>query len=290
MTEQREANAKQPETMANHADQMIAIGNCRIRLMRGGSGAPLLFLHGGGGVGIWLPCMTRLAKRFDVIAPEHPGFGASDTPDWLDNIADLANFYLDFLDQLDLRGVHLVGSSLGGWIAAELAVRNATRLASLTLIGSAGIHVKDVEQVDTFLSNEEQRIRDLFYDKELAEAVVASSQRPELEDAALKNRMITAKLTWQPRSHDPNLRKWLHRITVPTLLIWGANDRLFPQDYAFVYQQLIPDSKAVVLPECGHLPHVEKGDEFAAELENFIEHPSLTPPQQAGEGREGAAA
>ena len=100
--------------------------------------------------------------------------------------------------------------------------------------------------------------------------MIASSERPELEDVMLKNRTITAKLSWQPRSHDPHLRKWLHRIKVPTLLIWGANDRLFPQDYAFVYQQLIPGSKAVVLPECGHLPHVEKEDAFAAELEAFI--------------------
>src|SRR5256885_12674725 len=105
--------------------------------------------------------MARLAKKFDLIGPEHPGFGASDTPAWLDTIGDLANFYLDFLDQLDLRGVHLVGSSLGGWIAADLAVRNPTRLASLTLIGAAGIYVEGVEQVDTFRSNDEQRIRDL---------------------------------------------------------------------------------------------------------------------------------
>jgi pimeloyl-ACP methyl ester carboxylesterase len=256
--------------MADHSMSTISIRDCRIRLMRGGSGSPLLFLHGGGGMGIWLPCMARLARQFDVIAPEHPGFGESDTPEWLDTISDLANFYLDFLDQLDLRGVHLVGSSLGGWVAAELAVRNSSRLASLTLVGAAGIHVKDVAQVDTFLTSDEQRIRDLFHDQELAEAVIASSERPELEDVMLKNRTITAKLSWQPRSHDPHLRKWLHRIKVPTLLIWGANDRLFPQEYAFVYQQLIPGSKAVVVPECGHLPHVEKGDAFAAELEAFI--------------------
>ena len=256
--------------MADHSISTISIRDCRIRLMRGGSGSPLLFLHGGGGMRIWLPCMARLARQFDVIAPEHPGFGESDPPAWLDTISDLANFYLDFLDQLDLRGVHLVGSSLGGWVAAELAVRNSSRLASLTLVGAAGIHVKDVAQVDTFLTSDEQRIRDLFHDQELAEAVIASSERPELEDVMLKNRAITAKLSWQPRSHDPHLRKWLHRIKVPTLLIWGANDRLFPQDYAFVYQQLIPGSKAVVLPECGHLPHVEKGDAFAAELEAFI--------------------
>ena len=195
--------------MAAQSISILAIRDCRIRLMRGGSGAPLVFLHGGGGIGIWLPSMARLAKKFDVMAPEHPGFGESDTPAWLDTVSDLANFYLDFLDRLDLRGVHLVGSSLGGWIAADLAVRNATRLASLTLIGAAGIHVDGVAQVDTFLTNEEQRIRDLFYDQELAEAVIAGSQRPELEDAALKNRMMTAKLSWQPRNHDPQLRKWL---------------------------------------------------------------------------------
>ena len=256
--------------MADHTDQPITIKDCRIRLMRGGAGAPLLFLHGGGGAGIWLPCMAQLAKKFDVIAPEHPGFGDSDTPPWLDTIEDLANFYLDFLDQLDLRGVHLIGSSLGGWVAAELAVRNATRLASLTLIGAAGIHLKDVEQVDTFLSNDEQRIRDLFHDQDLAEAVIAGSERPELEDAALKNRMMTAKLSWQPRNHDPHLRKWLHRIKVPTLLVWGDHDRLFPKEYALAYQRLIPGAKVVIIPNCGHLPHVEKGDEFAAELETFI--------------------
>ena len=256
--------------MADHTDQPITIKDCRIRLMRGGAGAPLLFLHGGGGAGIWLPCMAQLAKKFDVIAPEHPGFGDSDTPPWLDTIEDLANFYLDFLDQLDLRGVHLIGSSLGGWVAAELAVRNATRLASLTLIGAAGIHLKDVEQVDTFLTSDEQRIRDLFHDQELAEAVIAGSERPELEDAALKNRMMTAKLSWQPRNHDPHLRKWLHRIKVPTLLVWGDHDRLFPKEYALAYQRLIPGAKVVIIPNCGHLPHVEKGDEFAAELETFI--------------------
>ncbi len=256
--------------MAKHTEEMIAIGGCRIRLMRGGAGSPMLMLHGGGGAGIWLPCMAEFANRFDVLAPEHPGFGASDTPEWLDTISDLANFYLDFLDQLDLKGVHLVGSSLGGWIAADLAVRNSARLASLTLVGAAGIYVQGVEQVDSCLSSDEQRIRELFYDQELAEAVVCSMERPEQEDAALKNRATAAKLAWQPRNYDPHLYKWLRRIKVPTLLIWGEHDRLFPKDYAFAYQRLIPGSKAVIIPDCGHLPHVEKSDAFVAELEAFI--------------------
>jgi pimeloyl-ACP methyl ester carboxylesterase len=256
--------------MADHSNSTVTIKNCRIRLMRAGSGDPVLVLHGGGGAGFWLPFMARLATKFDVMVPEHPGFGQSETPSWLDTIADLANFYLDFLDELDLHGVHLVGHSLGGWIAADLAVRNTGRLASLVLIGSAGIHVTGVEQVDTFLSNDEQRIRDLFHDQGLADEVLARALRPEFEDVALNNRAITARLVWQPRSHDPQLQKWLHRIDVPTLLIWGEHDRLFPKDYAFAYERLIPGSKAVIVADCGHLPHVEKADACAAELEAFI--------------------
>ncbi|HYV87220.1 MAG TPA: alpha/beta fold hydrolase, partial [Candidatus Polarisedimenticolia bacterium] len=127
--------------MAEHTNTKLAVRGCNITMMRGGAGRPLLMLHGAGGAGTWLPYMADLAARHDVIVPEHPGFGQSDTPDWLDTISDLANFYLDFLDQLDLNNVDLVGHSLGGWIAAELAARNTRRLASLTLVCSAGIHV-----------------------------------------------------------------------------------------------------------------------------------------------------
>src|SRR5438105_12931388 len=113
--------------MADHSSSTVTIRGCRIRIMRGCCGQPVLFLHGGGGLTPWLPFLARLAAKFDVIVPEHPGFGQSEMPTWLDSVSDLANFYLDFLDQLDLHGVHLVGHSLGGWIAADLAVRNASR-------------------------------------------------------------------------------------------------------------------------------------------------------------------
>ena len=244
--------------------------NCRAwlqhRMMRGGAGAPLLFLHGASGAGAWLPFMQRWRQQYDVIVPEHPGFGASDTPDWLDTIHDLAYFYLDVLEQLDLDHVHLVGVSLGGWIAAELAVRDTRRLASLTLVDAAGIHVPGVPQLDPFLRTDEQRIRDFFHDQTRADEMIARVLKPELEDVAVKNRVATARLAWQPRNHDPHLHKWLHRIDVPTLLIWGANDRLFPKEYAYAWQQLIPGSTAVIIPECGHVPHIEKPAEFVSEL------------------------
>ena len=146
--------------MADQTTSMVAVRGCNVGLMRGGVGQPLVILHGASGAGTWLPFMRSLADTYDVIVPEHPGFGTSDTPDWLDNIHDLAYFYLDALDQLDLRAVHLVGVSLGGWIAAELAIRSTQRLSSLTLVDAAGIHVPDVEQIDTFLRTDEQRIRE----------------------------------------------------------------------------------------------------------------------------------
>jgi pimeloyl-ACP methyl ester carboxylesterase len=165
--------------------------------------------------------------------------------------------------------VHLVGLSLGGWLAAELAVRDTSRLASLTLVGSAGIYVKDVPQIDAFLRSDEQRIRDFFYDQKLAEAVIAKALAPELEDVNLKNRLVTAKLVWQPRGYDPHLSKWLHRIDVPTLLLWGDTDRLYPAPYAEAFRRLIPGSRAVVFPDCGHMPNIEKPDDFVAEIVRF---------------------
>ena len=153
----------------------LRCGGCNIKLMRGGAGrAAACSCTAPAAPGAWLPFMQSLATRFDVIVPEHPGFGDSDTPDWLDTIHDLAYFYLDFMEQLDLDRVHLVGVSLGGWIAAELAVRDTyRRLASLTLVGAAGIHVPGVKQVDLFLGSDEQRIRDFFHDQARADEMIA---------------------------------------------------------------------------------------------------------------------
>ena len=254
---------------ADYSTSVVTVRGCRIRLMRGGAGDTLIYLHGASGAA-WLPFLQTLTKHFDVIAPEHPGFGESDTPDWLDNIHDLAYFYLDLIDELKLKNVHLVGNSLGGWIAAEVAVRSTEHLATLTLAGSAGLYVADVAQVDSFLVSEEQRLRHFFHDPNKAKEMIARVLSPEQEDIALRNRAIVAKLSWQPRSHDPNLAKWLHRIDVPTLLIWGDTDRIFPKEHALAYQRSIPNAQLVIVPHCGHVPQIEQPDAFVAALESFI--------------------
>ena len=144
---------------------MLDVRGTRIRVLRGGSGAPLIFLHGASGHVGWLPFLERLSQRFDVIAPEHPGFGASDDPPWLDRPSDLAYFYLDLIAALKLDRVHLMGTSLGGWIAAELAVRNTSRLASLTLVCAVGILANDGAPMDDmFRMSAEENARRFYFD------------------------------------------------------------------------------------------------------------------------------
>ncbi len=251
-------------------EDFITIAGCRTLVQRGGTGAPLLWLHGAGGGGRWTPALARLAERFDVIAPELPGFGRSDTPGWFDNIHDVGFFVLDLLKALDLRGVHLVGASLGGWVAAEAAVRSTERLASLTLVGPAGLHMKGVPRPDTFLWTEEQATRALFHDQALADAMLAVVPDEAELDRRLKNRFATARLAWAPRWHDPHLHKWLHRIDVPTLILWGGEDRYLPAVYAEHWAGLIPGAEAVVLPGIGHVVPGEAPAAFCDLVQDFI--------------------
>jgi pimeloyl-ACP methyl ester carboxylesterase len=247
----------------------IDVNGCKLFLRRGGKGPPLLFLHGANGPDVSAPFMTRLAQDFEVIAPDHPGFGKSDTPDLIDTVGDMAFFYLDVLRALDLRGVHLVGNSLGGWIAAEIAIRSTERLKSLTLAAAVGINVDGISRPDIFLMNPQELASVIFADPELAKKRVARPPTEEEAATATKNRFMTAKLSWQPRSHNPDLPKWLHRIDIPTLILWGDTDKLLPLAFAEEYCRLIPGSRLQVLERCGHLPQVEQPTEFAAQVTQF---------------------
>ena len=246
------------------SQSLVEVDGCRINLRRGGSGQPLLFLHGASGAPVILPFMERLAERFDVLVPEHPGYGQSDEPAWLENIHDVAYFYLDFLKQLELRNVTLVGNSMGGWMAMEIAVRDTSRLKSVVLVSPAGISAPGVQPADIFLMPDEQLVRNLFHDPKLAEARLAAPVTPEGIDIALKNKHTTARLAWEPRLHDPHLPKWLHRIDVPVKIVWGREDRILPVQFLEHFRRLMPKAQTYVVEGAGHLPHAEKVDEFVA--------------------------
>ncbi|MBU3673097.1 MAG: alpha/beta fold hydrolase [Sinobacteraceae bacterium] len=236
----------------------------------GPEGAPtLLFLHGAGGAEGSLGVLGTLADRWRVIVPDHPGFGASTDPEWLDTIHDAAYAYLDFLEALDLRDVHLVGSSLGGWLAMEIAIRSASRLARLTLIAAAGIRPGDIPTGDLFMWSPEERVRNTIADPLLAGKILALPQTPEQAEIALRNHFTTAKLAWEPRFFDPHLDKWLHRLRLPVQVIWGAEDRLFPLALGEKLAGLIPGARLDVIPGCGHVPMVENPAALSALLREF---------------------
>jgi pimeloyl-ACP methyl ester carboxylesterase len=251
-------------------EEMIAISDARIRLLRGGpAGAqPIVFLHSAGGHTGWMGFLEELSHDFAVYAPEHPGFGRSEDPPWLDDIGDLAYFYLDFIEALGLDRVHLIGTSLGGWIAAELAVRNQTRLASLTLVGAVGITANGKPIDDIFRMPVDENLRRFYADPERAARRLGDMAKVDMNIVA-KNRNTVTRLAYRPRFHNPGLAKWLHRITVPTLLVWGEKDGLVPSEFGAAYRAAIPGSRLVVLKHAGHAPFDEQKDAFLAMFREF---------------------
>jgi pimeloyl-ACP methyl ester carboxylesterase len=253
-----------------HIEEMITVNGTQIRLLRGGreDAQPLVFLHGAGGHTGWMGFLDALAEDYAVYAPEHPGFGRSDDPPWLDEVGDLAFFYLDFLETLRLERVHLMGTSLGGWIAAELAVRNQTRLASLTLVGAVGILADGKPIDDIFRMSVEENLRRFYADPERAARRLQDMAKIDMT-IATKNRLTVSRLAYRPRFHNPGLAKWLHRITVPTLLIYGDKDGLVPPRFGEAYRAAIPGSRLVVLENAGHAPFDERKDAFLAAFRAF---------------------
>ena len=255
-----------------HSEEMIAVKGTQIRLLRGGrvGAQPLVFLHGAGGHTGWMDFLGALAEDYAVYAPEHPGFGRSDDPIWLDEVGDLAYFYLDFFDALGLDRVHLMGTSLGGWIAAELAVRDQTRLASLTLAGAVGILADGKSIDDIFRMPVEENLRRFYADPARAARRLRDMANIDATVAA-KNRLTVSRLAYRPRFYNPGLAKWLHRVTVPTLLIYGDKDGLVPPGFGEAYHAAIPGSRLVVLENAGHAPFDEQNDAFLAAFRAFAQ-------------------
>jgi pimeloyl-ACP methyl ester carboxylesterase len=257
-------------TASTDAQHSTEVNGAKINYLRAGSGAPLLFLHGAGGISGWMPWMDKLAASYDLIVPDHPGWGRSDMPEWFDNIHDLAYFYLDFMDALGLKDVHLAGSSIGGWLACEIAIRNTQHLKTMTLIDPAGLRVVGLDRFDIFLNGREANTRAVYHDQTIADRLLEIPLEGEAIDLYLRNRYASARVAWQPRLFDPHLAKWLHRVNVPTLVVWGTEDRIFPVAMQAEFLRLIRGSQAATLPNCGHLPHVECTDTFLEHFNRFV--------------------
>jgi pimeloyl-ACP methyl ester carboxylesterase len=243
-------------------------------MLSGGEGPALLFLHGAGDRGEWLPVLDELAAGHTVYRPDHPGFNWSGDDERIDSVHDLGFFYLDLLDQLEIDSVVVVGASLGGWLAVELAMIAPHRVERLVLIDPAGIRVEGVEVPDYFLLNPQQLSEKVWREPSFAEAnlqwALALADDTEAYGRYLRGRASTAHLCWNPYFHDPKLLHRLHRITCDALVVWGSDDGLFPVDYGRRWVELLPNASLSVIEGAGHLPHVERLDDFMRVASPFL--------------------
>ena len=242
-----------------------------IDVVRKGSGQPLVMLHGGGGPVSAMPFADRLAESYEIIAPVHPGFSGSAIPDDFDRVDDLAFLYLDLLDELRLEDVILMGFSMGGWTALELATMNSSRIAKLVLVDPVGVKVggrEDRDIADVFALPADELKKRLYHDP--ANAPDLARMTDEQLQIAASNRTALAVYTWDPYMHNPKLPQRLHRIRIPTHFIWGANDGVVTVDYGRAFCSMIDGAGMTVIEDAGHAPQVEQPGAFVEAVQNFL--------------------
>ena len=254
-------------------EEFVDVGGSRVQILKGGSGEPLLLLHGARGNSGWLRYVQALADRFTVYAPSHPGFGSSDRPEWMETMPDLASFYTWFLEEQGLEGVRAIGFSMGGWLAAEIAVNCRHAFSKLMLVDAAGVKPLQGEIADIFIISPAQVTELVFHDPKQApeyDQLYSQEPTPDQVEIAERNREMSVRLCWKPYMYDPRLPDLLARVNIPTRIVWGRQDKLVPLECGELYQKSIPGSELTVIDNCDHSPQVEKPDEFVKVALEFL--------------------
>ena len=247
------------------------IAGASIEILRRGKGRPLLFLHPHIGMHGSQALIEALARHAQVIAPSHPGFGHSELPRGMASVDDMSYFYLDLIEQLDLRDLVVVGASFGGWIAAEIATKTCERLSQLVLIGAVGAKfgARDKSDIVDIFATPRGRWEELSF-RDPAVWLRDYESLPEDELTAMaRNREATALFAWNPYMYDPKLRARLHRIRIPTLFLWGAQDGFAPLAYGRSYCEGVPGAKFEEIADSGHFPHMEQPEAVARRVIEF---------------------
>jgi pimeloyl-ACP methyl ester carboxylesterase len=243
--------------------------------MHGGEGVPFVYLHSTlGESSMWLPFYQTWAKKYRVLVPTHPGFGQSGGFDQIDTIEDMAFHYVEMFDALGFEEVIIGGVSLGGWIAAEFAVRWPERVKKLWIADAPGLWVDEEPLPDLFRTMQDKdKLRDmLFHDPSsaIASLVIRDKTDEQTMLQVYQNMTVLARLVWD-RPYDPKLAQRLRRVQCPTLLLWGDDDRLVPPSYGEAYRKHIEGAELKLIKDCGHLPMFEKEAEFVDTILKFCE-------------------
>jgi len=230
---------------------------------------PLLYLHGTNLGNLWLEYHSTLSQNFHVFAPDPPGFGFTERPDWMRDMSDYILFFRDLLDELGLDTPVIVGHSLGGWMAVEMAVWYPERVKKLVLSNAVGIRVKGKPIADLFAMAPQELLAACFDDFTAAMPLIPPEVNVDYLLAQYKQLTTLASLAWNP-NYDPKLERRLASVKTPTLVIWGRNDRLIPVAYAETYHRLIAHSRLVILDGTGHMPMFEKPREWCKAISDFL--------------------
>jgi pimeloyl-ACP methyl ester carboxylesterase len=237
-----------------------------------GDGRPVLLLHGGGGPPSMGPLPSALAEDFEVIAPVHPGFAHTPRPEWYTGIDDIALSYLQLLERRDLRDVLVVGSSIGGWIASEMAVREHQRISGTVLLNAVGINVDGIELADFFSLTPQELIAYSFHNPAAAPDPTQLPQ--QARDVQAANAATLAVYARDPYMHDPKLRRRLALVPTPVMAIWGESDQIAPEPYGRAYAASFPEGRFEPIPEAGHLPHLEQPEQVLGPIHRFADESS----------------
>ncbi len=260
------------ETASEARRATIAIAGAEIEYFERGEGEPLLYLHGGGGLGADGGFLDLVAKRRRVIAPAHPGFGKSSLPDWIDSVDDLAHIHLELMDRLGLSRVDVTGCSIGGWIASEIATKTPERIRKLALVGPVGVKTGapdrlDIPDIFTMAPGELQKI--MFHDPAKFQPDF-SKMSDEALNIAARDRETLTLLVWEPYMHNPKLPHRLQRLNMPALFIRGASDGLVSADYLERYARLVAGARIATIAEAGHAPQIEQPAALARTVLDFL--------------------
>jgi pimeloyl-ACP methyl ester carboxylesterase len=250
----------------------LCISGVQVEAVAHGSGRPILFLHPGIGLDPNARVLDLLAAGGRVVAPVHPGFGASELPRHFSTVDDLAYFYLDLLEQQGWSDTAVIGVSFGAWIAAEMAIKTTERISHLVLANAVGIKVGDRETrdiVDIWAITDQEFAERAYFDPARGLPDYKSMPVEDVKRAA-RNREALARFAWSPYMHDPKLKARLYRIRVPTLFLWGAADRIVSEAYGRAYCAAVPGARFELIERAGHFPHVEAPEAFADRTLAFI--------------------
>ena len=259
--------------VATYTEEFVEVAGSQIHLMKGGSGDPLLILHGAGGNPGWIRYAQELADHYTVYIPSHPGYGQSERPDWLETMNDMACFYTWFMEKQGLDGARAIGFSMGGWLAAEIVASCQHSFSKLMLVDPAGIKPERGEIADIFIISPAQIQEMLFHDPKQApeyDQLFGQEPTPEQAQIAEQNREMAVRICWKPYMHDPRLPFLLGRVNIPTQIVWGHQDQLVPLECGEMFRDAIPGAKLSVIDKCGHLPNIEKPEEFMKIALDFL--------------------